>query len=115
MSKSLNGDEDSALAQQVRKAAVMYGKPLYQALRSTPALRDEAQVGAHQSSTLFGKEPSSSHSAGTTSVPPVPLYNRMKGNSTFENGAQQSTPSQQQQHPIHGANITAGHAFDRYD
>jgi hypothetical protein len=83
-----NRREDSALAQQARKAAFMYGGPL-QALRANvaraSALGDEAQPCAHMT---VGTEPSSSHSA-------LPFPSRVKGNSRFEN---------------EGATVAAGHA-----
>ena len=109
MNSALNRYEDSALAQQVRKAAFMYGTPL-QALRANvarmSALGDEAQLGAHQLNT---DQPSSSHGAGTSGVTPVPLYSRMKGNNRFDNGVQSPLP-QQQQRPIQSANVAAAHA-----
>lgn len=113
MSNSLNRHEDSALAQQARKAAFMYGSPL-QALRANvaraSALGDEAQPGAHHSSITLGTEPSSNHSAGTSGSPLL-FYSKMNGNRRFENGVQSPLP-QQQQHPNinDGANVTAGHA-----
>lgn len=84
-----NRREDSALAQQARKAAFMYGGPL-QALRANvaraSALGDEAHPGAHMT---VGREPSSSHSA-------LPFHSKVnQGNSRFEN---------------EGATVAAGHA-----